>query len=322
MKLKDTYKCKGKENENVLVFNFDLEAVLYTPCDKVSTIFYLRKLCTYNCTMFDLVSRLGYCYMWNETEGKRGSNEISSCLYRYLSESKAKEVVFFTDTCGGQNRNQYFSTMMMYIVETDITISSIDHIFMVQGHSHMEVDNMHSAIERKSNGLQIYDPYGWEVIAAIARKNPYFVNQLRNSDIIDVKALQKEMHVNNVKMNMNDEKVQWHNITWMRFEKENPKTIFYKYSYEGEFMMINTTTGRRSKRNSEVSTGCSLPKAFTGKLPISKAKKKDLMQLCKDKVIPDRFHPFYDSLFVAGDAESCDVDILEGESSDNTDEES
>ena len=39
MGLKAMYKNKGKECKNLLVFNFDLEAVLYTPCDKVSTIF-------------------------------------------------------------------------------------------------------------------------------------------------------------------------------------------------------------------------------------------------------------------------------------------
>ena len=75
MGLKAMYKNKGKECKNLLVFNFDLEAVLYTPCDKVSTIFYKRKLCTYNCTTFDLVRKEGHCYIWNETEGHRGSSE-------------------------------------------------------------------------------------------------------------------------------------------------------------------------------------------------------------------------------------------------------
>ena len=99
----------------------------------------------------------------------------------------ASEVVMFSDTCGGQNRNQYMTTMLHYVVQNHKTIKNIDYIFMVQGHSHMEVDTMHSAIERKSGGLQIYEPYGWEIVAAIARQNPYFVYSLKYTDFVDTK---------------------------------------------------------------------------------------------------------------------------------------
>ena len=308
MKLKEEFKLKGKEDKNILTFNFDLEAVLYTPCDKVSTIFYVRKLCTYNCTMFDLVSREGYCYMWNETTGKRGSNEIATCLYRYLCESEAKNVILFSDTCGGQNQNQYVATMLMHVAENHETIETLDHIFMVQGHSHMEVDNMHSAIERKSGGLQIYEPYGWEVVACIARKNPYVVKTLEN--IVDVKRLQEDMQLKNVTVNTENEKVRWKDdksITWLRYEKDQPNTILYKCSYdkEDDFMKIKCITGRTSKRKKShacaTGEGYTMPMAYTGNLPVSKAKKKDLMQLCKDLVIPARYHSFYENILTMED---------------------
>lgn len=107
MELKEAYKTRAKEDTKLMAFNFDLEAVLYTPCDKVSTIFYKRKLCTYNATTFNLVTRTGHCYMWNESEGKRGSNEIGTSIHKYLEKFKGREVVMFSDTCGGQNRNQF-----------------------------------------------------------------------------------------------------------------------------------------------------------------------------------------------------------------------
>ena len=150
MELKLAYKTRGKEDKSLLVFNFDLEAVLYTPCDKVSTIYYMRKLCTYNSTAFNLVTKTGQCYIWDESEGKRGSNEIGTTIHRYLEQFDGEEVVMFSDTCGGQNRNQYIAALLLYIVTNHRSIKSIDYIFMVQGHSHMEVDSMHSAIERKS----------------------------------------------------------------------------------------------------------------------------------------------------------------------------
>lgn len=79
-----------------------------------------------------------------------------------------------------------------------------------------------------SGGLQIYDPYGWAVVASIARKNPYLVETLKHTDIIDLKALKQNMKITNVKKNEDGEKVKWNNegsITWMRFEKISPDTI-------------------------------------------------------------------------------------------------
>ena len=46
MDLKLAYKTRGTEESGLLLFNFDVEAVLYTPCDKISIIYDIRKLCT------------------------------------------------------------------------------------------------------------------------------------------------------------------------------------------------------------------------------------------------------------------------------------
>ena len=42
--LHDKLKEEDKTDSSIFCFNFDLEAVLYTPCGKVSTLFYKRKL--------------------------------------------------------------------------------------------------------------------------------------------------------------------------------------------------------------------------------------------------------------------------------------
>ena len=299
--LKEEYKTKGKDEKNLLVFNFDLEAVLYTPCDKVSTIFYMRKLCTYNCTAYNLVTRNGYCYIWDESEGKRGSNEIGTSLYMYLEGFKGNEVVMFSDTCGGQNRNQYIAELLLYIVRSHRSIQSIDYIFMVQGHSHMEVDSMHSAIEKKSGGLQIYDPYGWAVVASIARKDPYYVETLKHQDIFDLKRLKVDMKVSNVNQNTEGDKAKWkgdNSITWMRFEKEKPGVIMYKTTYDKEEKFKEIVAIKQSKRRSlsaELAAYC-MPRAYSERLAISKKKLKDLKKLCKDNTIPPSHWSFYEGL--------------------------
>ena len=40
-------------------------------------------------------------YMWPKTDGGRASEDVASCLLRYIKEGKCG----FRDTCGGQNGN-------------------------------------------------------------------------------------------------------------------------------------------------------------------------------------------------------------------------
>ena len=70
-----------------------------------------------------------------------------------------------------QTRNKYIAALCQYLVQVMPFLEAIDHIFMVSGHSHIEVDTMLSRIERKSESLNIYIPDEWAVVASFARKN-------------------------------------------------------------------------------------------------------------------------------------------------------
>lgn len=56
----------------------------------------------------------GHFYLWNETIGNRGSNEIASYVFTFLQQ-KSKNGVdkfrFYTDNCSGQNRNRIIIAM-------------------------------------------------------------------------------------------------------------------------------------------------------------------------------------------------------------------
>lgn len=47
--------------------------------------------------------------MWDETVTKRGSQEIASCIYKYLKdlEPGSNEIIFYRDCCPGLN-TKYF----------------------------------------------------------------------------------------------------------------------------------------------------------------------------------------------------------------------
>ena len=59
-------------------------------------------------------------HLWLEIEGKRGSIEITSCIYKSLTEMQAhdsqKEWILLSDSCGGQNRNIRMTTFLLRVV--------------------------------------------------------------------------------------------------------------------------------------------------------------------------------------------------------------
>lgn len=74
--------------DNGLTFrtiSFDLQAILSLPFAGDNQLYYRRKLNVYNFTIFDSFKNDGYCYVWDEYNGKKGSAEVGSCLIKYLT---------------------------------------------------------------------------------------------------------------------------------------------------------------------------------------------------------------------------------------------
>lgn len=91
-----------------------MEKVLQTPQSEVSSFYYKRKFATYNFTIYDIGKKEGYCFMWDESNGKRGSNEISTFILKFMKikkENGIKEFSFYYDNCAGQNRNRFIYSM-------------------------------------------------------------------------------------------------------------------------------------------------------------------------------------------------------------------
>ncbi|GFO25542.1 hypothetical protein PoB_005204700 [Plakobranchus ocellatus] len=76
----------ASENPKTCAAVFDLQQVIYTPKSHHSSIFYKRRLANYSFTIFDLQSQEGRCFLWHEGIARRGANEISTCIYKFLQE--------------------------------------------------------------------------------------------------------------------------------------------------------------------------------------------------------------------------------------------
>jgi len=89
----DTLAKFKKDNDPTLaVLCFDLQQAQCTPKLFTGEQYYKRKLWTYNLGVHDVKSGQGFMYVWNETQGGRGSAEVVSILKKHISEQVAPEI--------------------------------------------------------------------------------------------------------------------------------------------------------------------------------------------------------------------------------------
>ena len=69
---------------------FDFQKMFNCPHGDVGLFYYKRNLSVYNFTAFEVGKKERTCFMWSECTGKRGANEVSSCLLQFVKKSYNK----------------------------------------------------------------------------------------------------------------------------------------------------------------------------------------------------------------------------------------
>jgi hypothetical protein len=250
-------------------------------------------------TVFDLRSKAGYCFMWDETVAKRGSCEIASCLWLWLKNlpQMVERVTLYSDSCSGQNKNINMLTMMMAAVNV-LPIKQIDHKFLESGHSQMEVDSMHATIERASHSAYIFVPRDWVTIASVVKKEgeTYSVRTMRQIDFTDFKTVSAKLIQNKNKLD-SGKHLSWIQCKWFQYSKGS-STVKVKMALDdGAFDSLCTGTVASDAilfdSNDFMKT---MTQMYKSPIPISTAKYNDLKFLCKKKVIDADFHQYFADL--------------------------
>ena len=172
--LKEKDKASA-DNISKFVITSDTESLLLAPLNDADIMFFRTKLNLHNFTFYDLKTRKVMNYVWSEVNGEIEASNFTTCYIKYLTELKEKNpelntVVFWTDGCTYQNRcNILSSALLTFAVDHNITIY---HKYLEVGHTHMECDSVHSAIEkRKQLMLPVHLPTDYIDIIQSARKS-------------------------------------------------------------------------------------------------------------------------------------------------------
>ena len=188
-------------------------------------MYYKRKLCCCNFTVFEQAQpQEARCYLCSKVDVKRGSDEIGSCLLQYLQSlsDSVTEVSMFSDTCGGENRNQNIAAVLFYAVQSIDHISRVEQKFLEQGHTHMECDSMHSFTELAKRNTDVLCVSAWKSIFEVARpKNAYKVHQLCHKDFLDCKALSETLITKNRTKDENGKTVNWMQVKVLHFQNNS-----------------------------------------------------------------------------------------------------
>lgn len=99
---------KAKEDISTETLTFDMEKTHSLPKLPTSVVYYKRQLNLYNLGIHSGSTGQGFFYVWLEHEAGRGTQEVESCLRRYIKEKLKPNVthlILWSDSCGGQNRS-------------------------------------------------------------------------------------------------------------------------------------------------------------------------------------------------------------------------
>ena len=204
-------------------------------------------------------------------------------------------MVFYSDNCGGQNKNTSFVSMLWYALQK-FNFTSVEHKFLEKGHTQNENDSIHAAIENASRKISVYTTPQWAAIVSAAKhQKPYIVKEMDINDFYNFKEVSKQLK--NLDLDVNREKVYWSMIRTMKITAQNPSILQFQYEYEGPIYEINLVQClRRSHEIPPNPRNIILQQLKDQRSLISKEKYDDLVSLCQKKIIPSVHHQFFLSL--------------------------
>ncbi|CAG9763453.1 unnamed protein product [Ceutorhynchus assimilis] len=286
----------GRQNpDKVRVICFDLQKTLPTPFLSTNKVFYLRQLWTYNLCIHDLVTGISSMYIWDETIGQRGSQEIGSCLIKYIMTlpPNIEELICYSDQCGGQNKNKNITKLFMFLVQTT-SLKIIHHKFFESGHSYMECDRSFARIEKaKKKALNIFIPKNWSELIRNT-SNKFQVIDMKQEDFLSFDYLNSI--ITDPKKDMEKKPLKWRQIVWFTYRNEDFFCFLFNQTRNPIFPSIH------SQKCSALPVGrpkLSIKKLlekslYSTTLKIKKAKWENLIQLLP--YIPPIYHDFYQKM--------------------------
>lgn len=288
----------SKRVDEAYILTFDLQKALAYPKLTTSVAYYKINLYLYNLGIHCFNNNTGYMNVWDEIEGGRGSQDIASCLVKHLKTHATleKHVILYSDSCTGQNRNIKTTLSLLKLLQVpDTRVDTIDHKFLVSGHSYLPNDAEFGIIESASCRVaQVYSPDQWvDIIKTAKRKEPYsVVTEMKNADFLSTVALENSTTIR--KKTTCGYDFNWLNIRWLRFEGNHPLQFQFKETLNADTPFYKVDLCKKKRGRQAHLYNIRQDFLYPSRRPVTKAKKNDMIDLLP--YIPPIYHNYYKNL--------------------------
>ena len=277
---------KASANPKKMVWTMDLQAVLLCPKSNASSLYYKTKLQIHNFTLYNLESKDGYCYVWNEMEGDLSKETFAFLQYNHFdrvftSHPEVKELVIWNDGYGYQNRNAKVSNAYGELAKKHSMC--IVQKFLVAGHTQMEWDSIHSVIERKLQ-MDIFTNSHYVRLMREARINskPYHARPMSYHEFKKM----KNVSLQSIRPGKRVGDPTVHDLRGLQYLPDG--VIEHKLSFSPD------TEWKRLEQKVSNANEVKWREMFPNRIPITKRKFDDLQAM--KHVIPPIYHDFFDNL--------------------------
>lgn len=122
--------------------------------------FYKRQVWNYNFCIYSGKTGQSYFFMYNESVGKKGQNEVISFLNYYLENLlrlgiQSLTLYLFADNCSSQNKNAALIHYLYAIIESEaFGLKQIIQRYLEPGHSFLPCDRCFGLIEQQKRKIE------------------------------------------------------------------------------------------------------------------------------------------------------------------------
>lgn len=288
---------ESSKEERATIISFDLQKVMLLPRLTTGVVYYKRQLSCYNLGIHSFQNDIGTMHVWDESIASRGSQEIGSCILKYINTHNHKDILIaWSDSCGGQNRNINMAVLWMYLVQCpSLNIKEVVHKFAEPGHSYLQNDSDFGDIEKKLKyHPEIYIPTQWYdiILNARVKKNKFEVVHMKREDFKSMDMLKQNLV--NRKKDVNRQKIEWMKIKQMKFRKETPGVMEYKYTHNNDVQFSSVNMNKRLKGRPVNLGSLNLDILYPDGRKLTQAKLNDIKSLLQ--FVPPCHHQFYNQL--------------------------
>ena len=203
-------------------------------------------------------------------------------LYDYLTTNnlclQANTIIVYSDGCSYQNRCTVLSNTLLLF--TKMNNKTLIHKYLCKRHTQMEVDSIHSAIERTLKNRRIYSPASYiDIIECAKKKEPKYLDHTFFRDFRPFDFY------NSIRPGRTAGDHCVTDICQLIYTDD----ISYKLAHTADYWVILP-----QRKNKEVDITNISGRMYATQRPIKLSKWDDLQSL--KLVIPKDYHPYYNSL--------------------------